>query len=152
MTKPRLATLNVNGNLEEGLKNTVHVRDLAPFFVDEPERLGGTNAGPNPLEYFLGAYSACTSIMTSYAAKDLNFTYTGLDFDTNGSLDPRGFKGVEGIQTYFQTVTIQVEVETEESEEALKQLKETVEKRCPLHNLLVDAGVEVHSQWTIKSK
>lgn len=49
MTKPRLATLNVNGNLEEGLKNTVHVRDLAPFFVDEPERLGGTNAGPNPL-------------------------------------------------------------------------------------------------------
>lgn len=75
-----------------------------------------------------------------------------MDFDTNGSLDPRGFKGVEGIQTYFQTVTIQVEVETEESEEALKQLKETVEKECPLHNLLVDAGVEVHSQWTIKSK
>src|SRR5690606_29770262 len=150
MTEPKLATLHVNGKQEQGLKNSVHVRDLPAFFVDEPERLGGSNAGPNPLEYFLGALSACTSIMAAYVAKDLNFTYKGLEYETNGTLDPRAYQGVEGVLTYFQTVTINIAVDTEETEEALEQFKNTVEKRCPLYNLLKDAGVEVISNWTKK--
>ncbi|SET16297.1 Uncharacterized OsmC-related protein [Oceanobacillus limi] len=146
----QLSTLSVSGNLKSGLKNEVNVRDLSPFFVDEPERLGGTNAGPNPLEYFLGALSACTSIMVAYVAKEQNFSYQGLDYVTDGTIDPRGFKGEEGIQTYFQTVKLEVVIETEESEGALELLKETVEKRCPLYNLLRDAGVEVNSTWSRK--
>jgi uncharacterized OsmC-like protein len=49
------------------------VRDSAPFIVDEPEQLGGINEGPNPLEYLLGAVSACTSFIIGYAAKEQNF-------------------------------------------------------------------------------
>ncbi|CAM3211652.1 OsmC family protein [Filibacter tadaridae] len=150
MNEQQLATLRVNGKLEHGLKNTISVRDLPVFFVDEPERLGGTNTGPNPLEYFLGALSACTTIMVAYVAKELSFTYKGLEYDTEGILDPRGFKGVEGVQTYFQTVQLNVVVETDETEAAIEQLKEIVEKRCPLYNLLKDAGVEVNSNWSKK--
>ncbi|MFD1848752.1 OsmC family protein [Oceanobacillus bengalensis] len=150
MTNPTLATLSVNGKLESGLKNSVQVRDLPAFIVDEPERLGGTNAGPNPLEYFLGALSACTSIILSYTAKDLNFSYQDVTYSTDGTLDPRGFKGVEGVLTYFQSVKIDIVVETEESDEALQKLAETVEQRCPLYNLLIDAGVEVKSNWVKK--
>ena len=76
--------------------------------MDEPERLGGTNAGPNPLEYFLGAFSACTSIILSYVAKDLDFSYSDVDYTTEGSLDPRGYQGVEGVLTYFQSVKIDI--------------------------------------------
>ncbi|WP_424237754.1 OsmC family protein [Bhargavaea ginsengi] len=150
MTQHQMAVLRVNGKAEKGLENTVNVRDLPAFSVDEPERLGGTNTGPNPLEYFLGALSACTSIMTSYVAKEQNFNYEGLEYDASGTLDPRGFRGIEGVQTYFQSVELNIVVETGEDEDALERLKEAVEKRCPLYNLLKDAGVEVNSHWTIK--
>lgn len=80
MSHESMATLSVSGNNEDGLKTTVNVRDLDGFIVDEPERLGGTNAGANPLEYFLGALSACTSIVLRYAARDEAFEYTGVDF------------------------------------------------------------------------
>ncbi|RSK32610.1 OsmC family protein [Bhargavaea beijingensis] len=148
MTQQQMAVLRVSGKAGKGLENTVNVGDLPAFSVDEPQRLGGTNTGPNPLEYFLGALSACTSIVAAYVAKEQDFKYEGLQYDASGTLDPRGFRGVEGVQTYFRTVDLNVVVETEENEEALERLKETVEKRCPLYNLLKDAGVEVNSHWT----
>ncbi|WP_213423718.1 OsmC family protein [Bhargavaea massiliensis] len=150
MTQHQTAVLRVNGKAEKGLENTVNVRDLPAFSVDEPERLGGTNMGPHPLEYFLGALSACTSIMVAYVAKEQSFNYEGLEYEASGTLDPRGFRGIEGVQTYFQSVELNIVVETGEDEDALERLKEAVEKRCPLYNLLKDAGVEVNSHWTIK--
>ncbi|WP_240731279.1 MULTISPECIES: OsmC family protein [Exiguobacterium] len=53
MTEKPLVTMRAEGEATS-VKTTVHVRDLEPFVVDEPERLGGTDAGPNPLEYLLG--------------------------------------------------------------------------------------------------
>lgn len=147
MTQQNLATLKVEGKSAGDLKSEIQVRDLSPFIVDEPERLGGTNEGPNPLEYLLGAVSACTSIIINYAAKEQNFRYDGVRFSAEGTLDPRGFKGVEGVTTYFQTVNINVILETEESNENILALKETVEKRCPIYNLLKDAGVDVTTDW-----
>lgn len=145
MTKK--AVLSVTGKWEEKLKNTIQVRDLAPFTVDEPKKLGGSNSGPNPLEYFLGALSSCTSIMTSFVAKEIDFKYNEFEISTSGELDPKGFQGVKGIQTYFETVTLKITIETDEDEEALKELQEKVEQRCPLFNLLLDAGVKVNSEW-----
>jgi len=147
LTQQPLATLRAEGKSAGDLKSQVQVRDLAPFIVDEPERLGGTNEGPNPLEYLLGAVSACTSIIINYAAKDQNFQYSGVRFSAEGTLDPRGFKGVEGITTYFQTVKITINIETKESCENIFRLKEAVEKRCPIYNLLKDAGVDVTTDW-----
>lgn len=148
----QLVTLSVQGKVDSGKKNEVRVRDFPPIIVDEAERLGGTDAGPNPLEYFLGSLSACTSIMASFAAKEQNFTYRDLEFHTDGTLDPRGYKGEEGVQTYFQTVMIDIVIDTDESREALELLQEAVEKRCPLFNLLADAGVEIVSNWSKKNR
>lgn len=143
-------TLSVEGKWEEKLKNRIQVRDFPTFFIDEPERLGGLNSGPNPLEYFLGALSSCTSIMTAFVAKEIGATYEELEFKTSGDLDPRGFQGVEGIQTYFDTVAIKIIISTDEPDEVLQELQEKVEQRCPLFNLLVDAGVKVNSEWERK--
>ncbi|MUV36835.1 hypothetical protein JNUCC1_00639 [Lentibacillus sp. JNUCC-1] len=144
------AVLSVSGHLESNLKNTVKVRNLDPFTVDEPERLGGGNSGPNPLEYFLGSLSACTSIMVAKVAKEQGFTYQGLEFSADGSLDPRGYLGVADVQTYFQKVDLTIILDTSENQDAIDQLQYVVEKRCPLFNLLKDAGVEINSSWTVK--
>ncbi|KDN57990.1 MAG: OsmC family protein [Exiguobacterium sp.] len=149
MSEKPLVTMRAEGE-STGVKTTVHVRDLAPFIVDEPERLGGTDAGPNPLEYLLGALSSCTTIMIAYVAQDQNFDYDGVTFVTEGTLDPRGFQGVEGIRTYFENVHVHIVLETVESDERIAELQKGVEARCPIHNLMHAADVDITATWTRK--
>lgn len=147
MSENTIVTLEAKGKQESKTTNRVVIRDFESFYVDERKEIGGNNKGPNPLEYFLGALGSCTSIITTMIAKEQNFTFTNLDFSVKGDLDPRGYKGVEGIQTYYHNVEVTVLIETEESDDALKTLTKAVEKRCPLYNLLEDAGVKVTSNW-----
>lgn len=150
MSKNTLVTLTANGKQETGTTNSVNIRDFDPIYIDERKEIGGNNEGPNPLEYFLGALGSCTSVIATMIAKEQDFTFTNLEFSVAGDLDPRGYKGVEGVQTYYQSVIVTVIVETEESDEAFATLTKAVEKRCPLYNLLEDAGVQVTSNWTKK--
>jgi uncharacterized OsmC-like protein len=39
------------------------------FTVDEPTKLGGSNAGPNPVEYLLGALAWCLNVGCRCAQK-----------------------------------------------------------------------------------
>lgn len=147
MSENKFVTLSAKGKLDIGTTNSVQVRDFDTFYVDERKEIGGNNVGPNPLEYFLGALGACTSVIATMVAKEQDFTYKNLDFSTEGDLDPRGYKGVEGVQTYYQSVRVTVKVETEKSDESFEALANEVERRCPLFNLLKDADVEVISNW-----
>src|SRR5690625_2133655 len=147
MSKDNLVTLTAKGEFETGRTNKVQIRDHTSIYVDEPERLGGKNTGPNPLEYFLGSLSAWTSIVASMVADEMNFSYEELKYSADGKLDRRGYHGAEGVQTYFQEIEIKLEIETEESDERLSQLVAEVERRCPLYNLAKDAGVEVIINW-----
>ncbi|MEY8292714.1 OsmC family protein [Carnobacteriaceae bacterium 52-44] len=150
MSENKFVTLAAKGEVVSGTTNSIQVRDFEPFFVDERKEIGGNNAGPNPLEYFLGSLGACTSVIATMVAKEQGFSFGDLEFETNGDLDPRGYQGVEGVQTYYQSVEVTVVMETEESDEAFENLAKEVERRCPLFNLLKDAGVEVISNWEKK--
>ncbi|MCT4778042.1 MULTISPECIES: OsmC family protein [Exiguobacterium] len=149
MTEKPLVTMRAEGEATS-VKTTVHVRDLEPFVVDEPERLGGTDAGPNPLEYLLGSLSACTTIMIAYVAQDQDFSYDGVTFVTEGTLDPRGFQGVEGVRTYFEAVHVKIVLDTIESDERIAALQKGVEARCPITNLMHAADVDLTATWTRK--
>lgn len=147
MPENKFVTLSAKGKAESGTTNSVQVRDFESFYVDEREAIGGNNAGPNPLEYFLGALGACTSVIATMVAKEKEFSFDNLDFSTSGDLDPRGYMGVEGVQTYYQKVEVTVVIETDENDESLEAFAKEIERRCPLYNLLEDAGVEVVSNW-----
>ncbi|MEO1460025.1 MAG: OsmC family peroxiredoxin, partial [Pseudomonadota bacterium] len=45
-----------------GFKSEATVRDFAPARSDEPEQLGGTDTGPNPVEQILGALGNCLAV------------------------------------------------------------------------------------------
>ncbi|WP_057896437.1 OsmC family protein [Liquorilactobacillus oeni] len=51
-----------------GAQVKVQVREHT-FLADEPVRLKGTDAGPNPVEYFLSALGSCLSITAADIAK-----------------------------------------------------------------------------------
>ncbi|TAA72831.1 OsmC family protein [Planococcus salinarum] len=147
MTTKQLVRMETRGTWEGNLKTSIYAREFSPFIIDEPKHLGSTNEGPNPLEYLLGGLTGCTSVMIGLIAKEQNFSYQGIEFKNSGIIDARGMRGVEGVSTYFQTVSFEAIFSTDESDERLGALKAEVERRCPIHNLIVDAGVAIDSKW-----
>lgn len=142
-----LLKVETTGKWESGVKTSIQIRDFDPFVIDEPASLGGTDEGANPVEFVLAGLSGCTSVMIALIAKEQNFSFDGVDFKNIGEIDLQGLKGVAGVSPHFQSVTFDVIVKTNENDERLQTLKKEVEKRCPVMNLLLDAGVPVQSTW-----
>lgn len=147
MTAGSILNVESTGIWKGGVKTEMSVRSFAPFMVDEPTDLGGTDEGPNPVELVLSGLSSCTSVMISLIAKEQGFAYEAAKFINSGQIDLQGMGGVEGVSPHFQSVQFDVIVTTGESDERLEQLKVAVEKRCPVMNLFLDAKVPVTTNW-----
>lgn len=145
--QPKIATLRVQGEWAGGMRTNINVRQFDPIVMDEPPELGGADAGPNPMEYVLGALIGCESVVLAIVAQERGFTYSGVTFDLRGSLDVRGLEGVEGVRPYFDKVYGTINVETSESDEALQDLAKEVERRCPVYTTLEAADVAFDVTW-----
>ena len=142
-----LVKVSAAGKWETGVQTTVAIRDFAPFPMDEPPILGGTDTGPNPMEFVVAALNGCKGVMIPLVAGELNFAFSGIEFETSGIIDTRGLMGEQGVKPHFQKIRFQVNIRTEESDERLEQLKAEVERRCPVFTLFVDAGIPIDAQW-----
>ncbi|MBK1874263.1 OsmC family protein [Marinobacter sp. 1-3A] len=132
---------------KSGLKTHSQIRSFDPVVMDEPKELGGDNQGPNPLEYLVASLNGCKGVMIPLIAKELKFEFSELSFDTKGSVDLRGLMGDPSVSTHFQNLRFQVTIKTDEPEERLQALQSAVADRCPVYNLLRDAGVSLQTQW-----
>lgn len=132
-----------------GMKTGQHVRDFS-FIVDEPEKLGGTDAGPTPLEYVMGAFNGCLLVVIEIVAQEQLFHYEDIVLSSYGTVDRRGLFGTADVSPHFQEVVNDIEFISSESSERLQQLQAEVTKRCPMYNLYVDAGIQVQLNWSIK--
>lgn len=145
-----LVKVSASGKWISGVETELYVRDFSSFITDEPVVLGGTDKGPNPMEYVVGAFIGCYSVMISLISQELEFSYNGIEFETAGIIDIRGLMGVEGVSPHFQKIRLNVYIETPENDERLEQLQESVEKRCPAFNLFKDAGIPLDVKWVRK--
>lgn len=147
MVTNKMLKVKTSGKWEETLKTSISIRNFPRFIVDEPRSLGGTDEGPNPVEYVLAALTSCTSVMIGLISKEKDFSYQGVDFENDATLDLQGLMGVKGVSPHFQSVNFDVVFRTHEHDSRIEELKEEVEKRCPVYNLLKDAGVRIESNW-----
>ncbi len=120
--------------------------------TDEPIAHGGTGEGPSPLQAVLGALCGCESVTFHRTSNDMNFSYDAIDFEAEFTIDIRGRMGVREVRPHFQTVRVQATVVTDESRERLAAVVEETEARCPVYNLLMDAGVNVEVLWVAKPR
>lgn len=121
--------------------------EYGDFVTDEPIAHGGTGEGPSPLQAVLGALCGCESVTFHRTAAEMDFQYGGISFDAEFSIDIRGRMGVRGVRQHFQSVRVQATVTTDESPERLAEVVEETHARCPVYNLINDAGVNVEMQW-----
>ena len=103
------------------------------FNVDEPEELGGTNTGPHPVEYVIGAYAGCLNVVGHMIAKEMGFELDSLKIHVEGSLDTAGFLGKDpNVRSGYQEIRVTYDVESAASRETLEKWVEAVGKRCPV--------------------
>ena len=121
--------------------------EYGDFVTDEPVAHGGTGEGPSPLQAVVGALCGCESVTFHRTAKEMEFEYEGISFDAEFTIDIRGRLGVRGVTQHFQSIRVQATVATGETPERLADVVEETEARCPVYNLVKDAGVNVVMQW-----
>ncbi len=126
--------------------------EYGQFATDEPIAHGGTGEGPSPLQAVLGALCGCESVTFHRTSNDMEFTYESIEFEAEFTIDIRGRMGVREVRPHFQTVLLQATVVTDESTERLTAVVEETEARCPVYNLLTDAGVNVETVRIAKKR
>lgn len=147
MASSNIITVQAQTTWQSGVQSSSQIRDFAPVIMDEPVALGGKDTGANPMEYLVAALNGCKAVMIPLIAKELAFEFSGLSFDSKGSIDLRGLMGVAGISAHFQQLDFTVYISTNESEQRVAELQAAVASRCPVYNLLKDAGVQLNTQW-----
>ena len=131
-------------------RTDVSVRDTPGLVTDEPTARGGTNEGPTPVETVMGGLCGCDAVITHLVAELIDFEYGDIEYVCDAEIDPRGVHGVEGFRPYFEKVTLKKTIKTNEPEDRIEKLKRNVEQRCPVSNLIRDAGVDLHIEWVIE--
>lgn len=117
--------------------------------ADEPAELLGTNKAANPQELLLAALNACVTATYAAHAAVMGITLTSLSIRTKGTLDLRGFLGIEpAINPGYDKVEYEVEVESSAEKAALERLHARVQATSPnFHNLT--RAIELNTKLTV---
>lgn len=135
---------------EAGMLTVIDAGEHGSFATDEPVEHGGTGEGPSPLQTVVGALCGCESVTFNRTAAERGFVYRGITFEAEYTIDIRGRMGNPDVRPHFQTVRVQAVVDTQESDEALASVVEETERRCPVFNLIRDAGVRIEMHWRLR--
>lgn len=147
LDRPTMRRKHVTVSNDASTRSIIDAGEFGVFVTDEPAAHGGQGSGPSPLQAVLGSLCGCESVTFSRTAEELDFAYEGIDFEAAFTIDIRGRKGDRSVRPHFQTVRVQATVTTSEPEERLREVVEETEARCPVYNLVKDAGVDIQTTW-----
>lgn len=134
--------------LPEGLQVEAQSRGFK-ILMDEPQDLGGTDKGMNPVEALLCALGACQSIVAAAFADAYNFSYEELYVELEGDLDPDGFMGLADVRSGFQEIRFVMHFKTTESQEKAEAFATFIEKTCPVGDCLAN-GVKLVQSGVVR--
>jgi putative redox protein len=130
------ATFAADSHQVEGLRSEAKIRQFS-LTVDEPASLGGTDAGPNPVELVLAALATCQEITYRAYATALGIPLDGVAVKLEGALDLRGFFAVkDGVRAGFNNVRGTVQLKSSAPAADLAKLKDVVDAHCPVLDIL----------------
>ena len=136
------ATFESVSSLGEGFRSEVALRDHR-LVVDEPESLGGTDTGPNPVELILAALGTCQEITYRAYAAALGIPLEHVAVTLEGDIDLRGFFAVdESVRPGYQKLRGTVRVVSSADEETLANAPAGGQRTLPgaRHRLQSGAG------------
>jgi uncharacterized OsmC-like protein len=95
--------------------------------IDEPVELLGTNAAPNPQEVLMAAFNSCIMVGYTVGAAMKGIKLEKLVVETEGSLDLRGFLGIDAtIKPGYETLHYRVRIKGNGTKEQFQEIHRTV--------------------------
>ena len=117
---------------ERPAKTIVEARGFK-IIIDEPESLGGSDHGANPVEYILGALAGCLNVVGHLIARELDFTLRGLELELEGDLNPEKLFGTSSEnRAGYKEVRVKITPDADANQELLAKWLEIVKERCPV--------------------
>jgi uncharacterized OsmC-like protein len=133
-----LLTVAATGEILDGVHCISAIRDHS-MDIDEPEMIGGTDLGPNPVEIVLAALGTCQAITYRIWASMLGITLDRVTFETEGDIDLNGLLGLrDGVRPGFRQIRHRVVLFGPETEERYRELAETVDRHCPVYDIVAN--------------
>lgn len=136
-----MATLKfrIKAHSENPTKTVVEARNFK-IVVDEPKNLGGTDDGPNPVEYVLAAFAGCLNVVGHLVAQEMGFSLKGMEINMEGDLDPAKFMGKDTEERAgYKEIRVSLKPDSDADEETLQKWMTSVKARCPVSDNLANA-------------
>jgi|SRR5690625_1148036 len=129
---------------EEGVKNSLSIRDFDPITIDEPEVLGGSDQGPNPVELLIGTAASCFSITFQVLASQQGISLEEVEVDIEADLNAAVFLGIEEGNGGIIDPVINLQAKTSASKEEIEKIANLALQKSPvLLSMKADIRLEV---------
>ena len=117
--------------------------------LDEPVDDGGSNSGPNPMQYFVASLAGCQNEQAQVVADERSLSIEQIDIKVEIDLDLSGFMGEsESSDGSYKNVRLDATVQGEVTDDQVKSLGQKVDARCPILALLRTSGCQIESIWS----
>jgi len=128
----------VQAHSENPTKTVVKARGFE-IIIDEPESLGGTNEGANPVEFMLAAFCGCINVMGHVIAKEMKFELRSIKIKMCGNLNPQRLFGSSFEErSGYKKIDISIEPDCDATIEILEEWLGKIEDRCPVSDNLTN--------------
>jgi uncharacterized OsmC-like protein len=133
-----VVTFESESRLQDGLRSEAALREHG-LVVDEPEALGGTDAGPNPVELILAALGTCQEIPYRAYATALGIPLDQVAVKLTGEIDLKGFFAVDdAVRPGYRRISGTVQLQSSASDEELEKVRAAVNAHCPVLDIITN--------------
>jgi uncharacterized OsmC-like protein len=123
------------GDQRQEVRSKEHV-----LVCDEPANLGGTDQGPNPLEFFMSAVGFCENVTFARWATLKGLQFNSLETSVRGHWDRRGQGEWEEVAPAFKDFVVETRITSNAPLEEIQEITRTAHMRCPMHASITKIG------------
>lgn len=136
-----MITFQAHIRSDEGVRSIAKINQHE-LIIDEPPRLGGTDQGPNPLEYVLTALGGCINVLAHSFAPQFNVELHDLQVHVEGDLNPDGFRGIDpDAKVGYEEIRYEVTIDSPSANENIEALLAHVDAFCPVKDSLLGTKI-----------
>ena len=140
-------TFEATVKLKEGLTVEAESRGHK-ITMDEPEEMGGTDEGMNPVEITLASLAGCLSITAAFLAKKMRVEINNIEIEVEGDIDDKAMSSAD-VYSGFQEVRFNFKIDSDSPQEKVEKLYNSVEDFCPVSDTLINK-VKLNGNYEIK--
>ena len=117
--------------------------------IDEPAVRGGSDSAATPLETMLASFLACLNVISHLIAEEMGIEIDDLSMSLDATFDTDGIRNTTPTSLPFPEVALTMNITTSASDAEIAQLREDLEKRCPVTVILTQAGTKINATWNV---